>query len=281
MFDFDFTGASAFTLPAAISTGNPSKNPVTSPKVTNILLTKGLLGSLPLIGDHLNIANVIQATIDGQYFVPGLKYEQHNIETKYLIGAGGDEGIEINALGALNQILEALLGNASLATLQTVLGDLNNLPASLAGGLLTQIPGGVGSQLCGAATGLPILGGVLSGLGCPTSTSTTPAVAATPNVVPNVAPAAVTTVIAGVTNVIANGITTILGGASPTTPAVVANTPAAATPTSSTATATGVLGSIPSLLRRIEERLEAEIPEKDIRKFHEEQKRKYDLGRDL
>ena len=153
MFDFDFTGASAFTLPAAISTGNPSKNPVTSPKVTNILLTKGLVGSLPLIGDHLNIANVIQATIDGQYFVPGLKYEQHNIETKYLIGFGGDSGIEINALGALNQILEVLLGNASLATLQTVIGDLSNLPSNVVGGILSQIPGGVGSQLCGGMLG--------------------------------------------------------------------------------------------------------------------------------
>ena len=121
-FELDFNSANAFVLPAAVTTGQPSVPSTTSPEVPNILLTKGLLASLALLGHNLNVINRIRLNLNGPngtYFIPGLQYIENNIDTDYYLTAGssGDNlGLPLDGVGSILDLLNLLTGD--------LLGDL-------------------------------------------------------------------------------------------------------------------------------------------------------------
>lgn len=157
-FELDFNAANAFRLPAAVTTGQPSVPSTTSPEVPNILLSKGLLASLGLIGHNLNVINRIRLNLNGPngtYFIPGLQYIENNIDTDYYLTAGtsGDTlGLPIDALGSLLDLLNLLTGDL-LGDLIDALGALD--PSNKAGlfqsiGGLAQVGQGIQGVLCTA-----------------------------------------------------------------------------------------------------------------------------------
>lgn len=176
-FTFDFTSATPYVLPAAKTTNEPTVPYTTSPEITNILLSKGLFASLPLVGHNVNTDNYVQVNLsgpNGTFFIPGLHYIEDNINTTYFLSltGTGDSGIPISGLGNLTDLLNDIIGGGGLTDLLNALGALN--PSNPAG--VFQALGNATTALGTNVQGLLCSGETLIGLfgtgACATATAT-------------------------------------------------------------------------------------------------------------
>ncbi|MCO5588347.1 hypothetical protein L7F22_042302 [Adiantum nelumboides] len=183
---------------------NP-KTPKTTGRIKDILLQKGVVGSLPLIGKSLKLENVIQLDLfkagdqSSQYFVPGLKYNQDQVCTKYFItaepdpkddngvlelgdscGGGGLGGFPAALLNDVGQLLGLLNSLGFGGKLGSILNPI--LDGANAGGLPGLI-GGVSQSLqntlCNPGPGGINLGTFLGGAACSVSSSSTSSMSST------------------------------------------------------------------------------------------------------
>lgn len=205
MFDVDFV----YNL-AALS------DSTTSPEVPHILLTKGLLATIGNLGHNLNIDTWIQTDISadsGTFFIPGLHYIQHNIDTKYCIGDGSSDTciLDISFVGDLTGLVNLLLGN------QDIVGDLLNLLGTLDPSNPTGIIGGLAGGSFAAICSVPLLGGVL----CPSSTASASSSSAAPD--PAAAASSVVDTATSVVGDAGNTVTSVVGNAGGAVTSVVNN----------------------------------------------------------
>lgn len=115
--------------------------PLVGDLLNQLLGTEGLLTNLPLVGDLLSALNLSNLTEDDIPLITGL--------LEQLIG---QDGIVTN-LPLVGDLLEQLLGSEGLVT---------NLP--LVGNLLNQVLGEGGLRSLANLDGLPLVGGLVSGL---------------------------------------------------------------------------------------------------------------------
>jgi hypothetical protein len=224
-FTMDFSNS--FILPAATTTNQPSTPLTTSPQINNVLLTQGLAGSLSLVGHNLNTDNYVQVDLSapgangGDAFrIPGLHYQENNINTTYFLSAGaGDAGVMFGCL------LTATTPAQILACLVSVLGSLPDGLTGLLdalGALNTANPSAVIQSIVGIAGIGPLLSpllcttegalGLFGTAACdaPTASSTSANVLSTAASVATSAVGAVTgaagTAVAGVTSALPTSI---------------------------------------------------------------------------
>lgn len=155
-FTKNFNASNPFVLPAAITTNKPSVNYTTSPEIRNVLLSQGLLASLPLVGHNVNTDNYVQINVkgpNGTYFIPGLHYIENNVSTTYFLSPNGtgDHGIDIDGVRNLTDMIQKVIDGGLGGALVSGLRALNPVdPASIFQGLT----GGVSKMICGIAGGL-------------------------------------------------------------------------------------------------------------------------------
>lgn len=249
-----------YTFPTPFAV--PSKGTAKSGRVPNVILPKGLIRSLPVIGSNLDIYNNLPVRLgpsaSDSYLAPGLNYNEFNIPTNYFIDAGGIP-IPLAPVTAIGDLLGQLIG-AGL----DIAGVIDQL---LSGGLLngntaqalSDTGKAVVCTLSKTVNGLTLglLNPVLQGAGCPGASSSSAvasstasasgATAAAASVVNSATSAVASGVSAGASAVsgIVNGATSavgaLLGGGNSATPT---STPAAAaaTPATSSSGGGGVLG---------------------------------------
>lgn len=82
----------AFILPPALATNQPDGRQYTTPEIPHILLPRGLLASLDILGSPLDTYILFEARVGGDegYTVPGLQYVEKNIPTTYTISLFGE-----------------------------------------------------------------------------------------------------------------------------------------------------------------------------------------------
>lgn len=75
-----------FVLPPATSTGNPD-GVHTTPEIPNVLLARGLVASLGILGSNLDFYLGITAKVGGDngYTIPYLHYQEIDVETQYTL----------------------------------------------------------------------------------------------------------------------------------------------------------------------------------------------------
>lgn len=171
----------SFTFPTAFSV--PAKGTSSSVRVPNVVLPKGLLASLPVIGQNLDLYNNLPVrigpSVDDSYLAPGLNYIELNVDTAYSLDLAGliiPIGGPIRTLEELlNTILQA---GANLGSLIDGLPNLltQALQGNLIGGLdqeakqvvctLTQLTNGLTGNL---------LDSILSDASCPNRPSSSSA----------------------------------------------------------------------------------------------------------
>lgn len=193
--NFGQGGEDPFTLPPAPSTNHPDVDSTTAPIFPNILLPKGLLGSVPLIGHNLNLENYIRVDLtgpNGSYYLPGLHYVQNNVPTKYFIGTGEDAGIEIDALGSLLDILNKLTGNE----LEDIISQLAKLDPSNTSGIFGKLGEDIQNFFCKDDGILGAINDILGQDACGNNTSTTSSSSASPNILSSIVPSSSATSIA-------------------------------------------------------------------------------------
>jgi hypothetical protein len=145
-FTTNFNSTYSFKLPAAKKGGIPSVPFTTSPEVGGVLLSKGLISSLPLVGHNVNTDNYVQIKIsgpNGTYFIPGLRFQLNNVTTKYFLSlkGTGDHGIDIGGpINSLTELVHKIVGGGGGSALSDKLGDSAHGFGS--------IPG-VGPVICG------------------------------------------------------------------------------------------------------------------------------------
>lgn len=162
-----------FPSPFGVNAGGSA----TSPRVPDVVLPKGLLQSLPVIGKDLDIYNRIPVrlgpSVGDSYLAPALEYNELNIKTDYFI----DLGLGIIPLNPVETIAE-LLGQIinTGADLTNILGGLlgNLAQGNVVGGLDTAAKG----LLCTLTNatkglGLGILNPIQQAASCPGAASST------------------------------------------------------------------------------------------------------------
>lgn len=139
-----------FNLPKAIATSQPDGEHE-SPEVRRIKLETSLVSALGHL-HPLNVKITITTGIsgpNGQYIIPSVKYEQHNIPATYYLAFGetGKAGIPINGLSGLGDLINTILNTPQLKPildpLLSALGLGSQLPSQVNG-----LPGAVNSVLC-------------------------------------------------------------------------------------------------------------------------------------
>jgi len=121
-FDHDFNPA--YMLPAAVATNQPSGGPVASEKIPNILLNRGLLASLDILGSNLDLYLLITVNVgsdDGGYTIPGLQYQQINVPTTYDVSLLGETLGDVVSGGALLSLLNGKLLEGTFNGLEDIL----------------------------------------------------------------------------------------------------------------------------------------------------------------
>lgn len=87
----EYTFDPVFVLPAAHATNDPDGQHTTQ-KIPHILLPRGLLASLDVLGQPLDAYLLIEARVggDGGYTIPGLQYQEINIPATYSVSLFGE-----------------------------------------------------------------------------------------------------------------------------------------------------------------------------------------------
>ncbi len=236
---------------------------VTSPRVPNVVLPKGLIASLPVIGQNLDIYNNLPVrigpSVGDSYLVPGLNYNEFNIPTDYALSFGGVNiplGPVEDILGLLNQIAAAgvdltqILGSTLTQLAQgNVIGGLSTAAQGVLCEITKLTPG----------LGLSILNPILNQAKCPNAPGSSSSAVSASSTANPVAPlaAGASSAVSSVTEAAAGAVSTLtsagggvvslvtqaLGGGSAS--------PAAATASSSSSGGGGLLG-LGTLIRRAE-----------------------------
>lgn len=154
-----------FNLPKAIRTSQPDGQHK-SPEVRHIKLETSLLQALGHL-HPLNVKITITTGIsgpNGEYIIPSVKYEQHNIPANYYLAFGetGEAGLPLNGISGPGELITTILDTPALKPildpLLSALGLGSLLPSQVNG-----LPGAVNSVLCS----------VLKIGNCPTTVSST------------------------------------------------------------------------------------------------------------
>ncbi|SPO24995.1 probable conserved hypothetical Ustilago-specific protein [Ustilago trichophora] len=236
-----------YTFPSPF--GVPSKGTAKSPRVPNVVLPKGLLASLPVIGRNLDIYNNLPVRIGpsagDSYLVPGLNYNEFNIDTKYFIDLGGIP-IPLDPVQTITDLLGQVAGAGADLT-QILGGLLGNLAQGNVIGGLNQAGKATVCELTKLTSGLTggLLNPILQQAQCPGASSSSGAASSTAAATPAVASAAsqatsalaagasaATSVVGAATSAI-GGVVSALGGGPSTSAAAAAATTAAAAASSS------------------------------------------------
>lgn len=196
---------SKFVIPAAISTKNPSVPFATSPKISNFIAPRGLLGSIGLIGQNTNLNSRFESYLSNEFFVASLPYNENNLETHYFIGFGEDSGINIDFLGGITDLAEAIgkilglifsghdqLTPPTAGQLQQILQNLQQANMDLTtvlSGLGTTVESTICNLLNGLGSGASNLAGHVPGCSVPSSVSspstiTAPSTSLTDSILP-------------------------------------------------------------------------------------------------
>ncbi|KAJ1032418.1 hypothetical protein NDA16_000444 [Ustilago loliicola] len=260
----DPDAAVSYTFPTPFTV--PSKGTTNSVRVPSVVLPKGLLRSLPVIGRNLDIYNNLPIRLGpsagDSYLAPGLNYNEYDVPTTYSISIGGIN-IPLDPVATIEELLGQIIGAG------VNLGDtLTNLLTQLAqgnviGGLSDAAKGTV-CTLTGLASGLTggLLDGILTQGNCPNRlssssaavSSTNPAAAAASSLTGALASGASAgasavsagaSVVTGAAGSVVGGVTSavggLLGGGAATT---TTGTAAAATTSASSSGGGGLLGNL-------------------------------------
>ncbi|CEH17102.1 Protein of unknown function DUF3712 [Ceraceosorus bombacis] len=211
--DLDHTFNAVYSLPAATATKQPSSPGTKSERISGIVLTRGLLASLPLIGKNVDVVTTIRAGVrgdSGEYTVPSLEYTLRNIETNYFIDLLGVP-IPINALGDILDVLNGLTGgllNQFLDAIGRLTTPQQNDLKAITG--LSNVVCESQRKALQLVDPFRLLNPVLNAFGCTDlMTTTTSATSSTPNPV-----AAATSALGGVTSGIGAGASAVQSVAS-------------------------------------------------------------------
>ncbi|KAJ1033702.1 hypothetical protein NDA13_001683 [Ustilago tritici] len=159
----------------------PSKGTANSVRVPDVVLAKGLLASLPVIGKNLDIYNNLPIrfgpSASDSYLTLGLNYNEYNIPTAYSISLGG-LNIPLNPAETIEELLGQIIG-AGVNLGGTLTGLLNNLAEGDVIGGLGEAARQTVCTLTGLTSGLTggLLNGVLTQAGCANASSSSSAAA--------------------------------------------------------------------------------------------------------
>ncbi|CDR88214.1 uncharacterized protein SPSC_03875 [Sporisorium scitamineum] len=221
----------SYTFPTPFGVGGGGT--ATSGRVPNVVLPKGLLDSLPVIGKNLDIYNRIPVRLGpspgDSYLAPGLEYDELDIPTQYFIDLGGIL-IPLDPVESITGLLNQLLGAG--ADLTNILGGLlGNLAQGNVIGGLTDASKGLLCTVTGLTKGLGlgILDPIQQQANCPGASSSASAVSSTS-----------TNPLSGATSALASGASSL------TAAAASAGSSVAAADSSVVAGATSAVGGVVS-----------------------------------
>ncbi|WFD30560.1 hypothetical protein MSPP1_001581 [Malassezia sp. CBS 17886] len=142
------------TVPAAKAT-KVDHGQFTCPPVRNVLLDQGLLNSLPLIGKNLDVFLQIGARAGGNngYFLPGLQYNQFDINTTYSLSIGDTVLLNVTSAEELLKGITDNMGKLNPGQRQNVAKGLQSLGID---GVSKLANNGLQSLVCATEDALPL-----------------------------------------------------------------------------------------------------------------------------
>ncbi|WFD34248.1 hypothetical protein MCUN1_001085 [Malassezia cuniculi] len=127
-------------VPAARSTGVDPGKLVYGP-IPNILLPKGVIGSIPILLEPCDPWNLVHAYLGEKskhYFLPGLKYVQNHVPTTYSISIGTNVVLNItDTVDFVGDLVKVISGLDS-SQKKKVSGDIQNLGLDQIGDLINR-----------------------------------------------------------------------------------------------------------------------------------------------